>query len=695
MSPEQVRGLAVDHRSDIFSFGAVLYEMLSNKRAFAGSSYADAMSAILKEEPPELSESGRIISPTLDHIVRHCLEKDRDDRFQSAKDIAFALSEASAPTTMTRGVLAVAAPGGRRPMLVAAAIVVVVVSAGVGVLLMRRAPLGSGPAGGAKRMAVLPFENLGAPEDDYFADGMADEIRGRLTSLPGVQVIARASSTPYKKTTKTPSQIAKELGVGYLLTATVRWERAGGTSRVLVSPELIDVSGSGAPTSKWQQPFDAPLTDVFRVQADIAERVAQALDVALGSGEQKGRGQGPTKNLAAYDAFLRGEEASDGMAAFDPPTQRRALAFYEQAVAFDPEFAQAWAQVARARAYLYYSSVPAPDLAKRAREASERAVALAPKRAESYLAVGDQERLVAKDNGRALAQYERAGSLAPGNAQVLTATASAEQSLGRWEAAVEHFREAERLDPRSVQAHLFLGGAFLCLRRYPEALSTIDRGLAMAPANLGLIGLKVQIFLAQGDLTAARAVLKAATTDSNSAALVAYIANFGDLVWVLDDPQERLLLTLPPAAFDDDVGTWGICLAQACALRGDSLCLRSHAEEAARAYEKQLATAPQDAQRRMFHGLALAYLGRKDESVRDGELAVELNPVAKDAVSGPYFQHQLVRIYILVGELEKALDQLEPLLKTPYWLSPSWLRIDPNFDPLRSNPRFQRLASAK
>ena len=155
---------------------------------------------------------------------------------------------------------------------------------------------------------------------------MADEIRGKLTSLPGVQVIARGSSTPYKKTTKTPKQIAEELNARYLLTATVRWEKGGGTSRVHVSPELVDVTRSGAPTSKWQQPFDAAMTDVFQVQSDIATQVAQALGGALGAGEEKRLSERPTQNLAAYDAFLKGEQAVEGMAMNDPPSLRKALA---------------------------------------------------------------------------------------------------------------------------------------------------------------------------------------------------------------------------------------------------------------------------------------------------------------------------------------------------------------------------------
>src|ERR1700682_4601437 len=244
MSPEQVRGLPVDHRSDIFSFGAILYELLSGKKAFQKDTASDTIAAILKEEPPELSESGRNISPALDHIVKHCLEKDRDNRFQSAKDIAFALSEQSS-SPVTSGTQRAAPPTGKGKILIAAAVIVVLAVAGV--FLLRRPHRGGGEAGAMKRLAVLPFGNLGAPEADYFADGIADEIRGKLTSLPGLLIIARGSSTPYKKTTKTPKQVAQELNASYLLTATVRWEKSGGKSRVHVSPELVDVTDSQTP----------------------------------------------------------------------------------------------------------------------------------------------------------------------------------------------------------------------------------------------------------------------------------------------------------------------------------------------------------------------------------------------------------------------------------------------------------------
>jgi TolB-like protein/tetratricopeptide (TPR) repeat protein len=693
MSPEQVRGLPVDHRSDIFSFGAILYEMLTGKKAFSRPTAADTMSAILKEDPQELSESGWKTSPALARIVAHCLEKDRENRFQSASDVAFNLSEQSSPAGTSAGTSGAPSAGiwaGKRPVVIAVAAVLVL--AGAGVLVLRRTPPGVvGTAGGVKRIAVLPFENLGSSEDDYFADGIADEVRAKLTSLPSLQVIARASSTPYKKTTKTPRQIAGELNTPYLLTATVRWEKGGGASRVHVIPELVDVTRPDAPTSRWQQPFDAALTNVFQVQSEIASQVAHSLGVALGAGEEKRLSEKPTQSLAAYDAFLKGEEVWKGLAVGDPPGLRKALGFYEQAVALDPAFAQAWARISWGAAALYGNSVRTPALADRAREAAEKAVALAPGLPEAYLALGNYQRLVLNNSERAMDQYNRGNRVGRTNADLLWATAMTEEALGRWDSALEHFRQANRLDPRSVPAHMRLSQVLLFLRRYPESRAASDKGLAVAPANLQLIENKAMAFLGEGDLPAARAVLHAAPRELEPTTLVAGVANAYDLVWILDDQQRALLLRLTPVAFDEDRAIWALCLLQAAALEVDTQNVQRYAEIAATAFQEQLRSSPDEALRRVFHGLALAYLGRKEEAIREGERGAALLPLARDAATGAYLQHQLARIYIVAGEPEKALDRLEPLLRLPYILSPGWLRIDPNFDPLRKNPRFQKL----
>ena len=688
MSPEQVRGVAVDHRSDLFSFGTVLYEMLSGARPFQRDTVGDTMAAILKEEPSELSSFGRSVSPALDHVVRHILEKDPRNRFQSAKDIGFALSEAS-----RRAIFGGSdqRQGLRTGRLVAITATLAVIAL-AGAILWRRSHGAEPRPAAVKRVVVLPFENLGAPEDDYFTDGIADAVRGKLTGVHGLEVIARSSSISYKKTTKSQQSISDELRARYLLTATVRWQKTGSTSRVQVTPELVEIQEAGPPTSMWQQPFDATLTDVFQVQSDIASRVVQEIGIALQSGERTRLSERPTRNLAAYDAFLKGEAIRGFIdSGF---SERRALGFYEQAVALDPTFADAWAEVA----YLSsdrYSVNPEVDLARRAREAVERTKALAPESSIAYLALGNYELDVSNDPSAALVSYEQGLRLEPGNSELQVGRAVVEANLGRWRVAEGHFRDAERLDPRSTLPIAMLAQALGVMRRYRESRDVLDRGLGFAPKHLYLLELKAMTYLAEGDLSSARKIVGEPLKDVEPTGLVAQVASYSDLVWVLDAEQREILVRLTPSAFDEDRGNWAFCLLQAYALKRDSKNVAIYAEEARKAFEQALRIEPKDpSARRAMLAVALAYLGRKRDAIREGERAVALTPMKQNGfVAGPYSEHQLVRIYILTGEPEKALDHLEALLKLPYWLSPGWLKIDPNFDPIRNHPRFQKLVS--
>ena len=690
MAPEQVEGQRADARSDIFSLGCVLYEMISGRQAFRGDTAAETLGAILKDDPPELGTGAGTVPPALERVVRRCLEKRPEERFQSARDLAFALEALSDSGSVDARTTAAPAPARRWMRGALAAGVLAVVVAGA-ILAWRRgaAPPASRAPAGTKLLAVLPFENLGTPEDEYFADGMTDEVRGKLAALPGLRVVARTSSNQYKRTTKPAAQIASELGVQYLLTATVRWEKhKGGESRVRVSPELVEAATA---TTSWQQPFDAVLSDVFEVQADIAGQVARALDLALGQGERQRLGEKPTSNLAAYEAYLQGTVAAGGFVA-DRLSMRRAIGHYEQAVALDPVFALAWAHLSRAHSFMYEQGVPTPADREGARVAAERALALAPGLPAGHVAQGQYYNSVLRDWPRALEHYAQGRQMAPHDPDLLVASAFAQQHAGRWDEALASLREAQELDPRSARAALNLSFHLMLRRRYAEALAAADRGLALAPQSMDMRINKVTVLLAQGDLAGAQAVIKAAPREVAPTALVAHVATYGDYFWVLDDEQQRLLLRLTPGPFDDDPMSWGLALAQTAALRGDAAKTREYAEAARAAAEAQLRETP-DALRHTLLGLTLAYLGRYAEAVREGERAVALEPLATDAVRAPYLQHQLARIYIRAGETERALDILERLLQVPCELSPGRLRIDPDFAPLKDHPRFKRLVS--
>jgi len=696
MSPEQALGdRSVDARSDVYSLGAVFYEMMAGEPPVTGPSAQAIIAKLLTQKPIKLRVVRETIPLAMEQATEKSLAKTPADRFASAGEFARALSAAPLEPETSFG---------RSRKVWAATAVAVVAFIGAGLWLAAKksdqAPdepqqsvLGTRTGQHvAVRLAVIPFENIGDPSGAYFAEGIAGEIRGKLSALPGLEVIASTSSNQYRRSSKRPRQIAKELGVRYLLVGHVQWDRTTAASggRVRVSPELVDAARG---TTTWQQPFDATLTDVFQVQADIAQQVAEALEVSLGVGERSRLAARPTANLAAYDAYLQGEGTWSGQQASGPLALGRAIGFYERAVALDSGFAQAWAKLAQAQAIFYLNASGVSGDAARARKAAERALALAPDRPEGHEALGVYYRMVEYDIPRAAEHFALALRTAPNDVSLIVNAAETQRAQGHWREAVASARRAAALDPRSMRPAAFLGVSMLWLRRYTEARTALDRACALAPTDIGSRESRAMVDLAQGDLAAARRILAAAPPEVDSIALASYLAFYWDLGWVLDDAHQRLLLRLGPDAFSGSRLTWGLALAQVAALRGDGPRARALADTARRAAEVAVRNSPGDPQHHVLLGVALAYLGHRREAIKHGERAVALLPISADAEAGPYMQHQLARIYILLGEPEKALDQLEPLLKLPYFLSPGWLRIDPTFSPLRGNPRFERLTS--
>ena len=700
MSPEQAAGeRTLDARTDGYSLGAVLYEMLAGEPPFTGPTIQAMLAKRLSEPPPSVRWTRPNVPEAVDQAIRKALAPVAADRFTSSADLARALAPtpdtaahvpAASPTVVTKARVPAHAPRSRSLALIGIGFLL-----GLGALFgwLRQHGGGNGPGGVPSRvrlLAVLPFDNLGGTEEEYFADGVTDEVRGKLASLDGLQVTARSSSNQYKRTSKSPQQIGRELGVDYLLTGTVRWDRGASASQVRVSPELIQVATG---STRWQQPFDAALTDVFTVQADVAGQVAQALGVALGTPQRQALAAPPTRSTPAYDAYLKGEAASRHMASTDPEEMRTAVAFYEQAVAVDSGFVEAWAQLSRAQSLLYFNSTPTPERDRRAREAAERAVRLAPGHFAGHLALGDYYTIIPArfDPDRALREYQAGLRSSPNNADLLGSTALLEIQIGRWDDAVRHLSRARALDPRSAHVGRRLTYTYLRLRRYREAMDAADRALELDSTSVAIIQNKVMIHVAQGDLASAREVIRGAQRRTEPTALATSFGNFFDMYWVLPSDLQELLLRVPPSMYDGDRGVWGMVRAETYHLRGDLARARIYADSARQGYEAVLRTTPNDAQRHVFLGLSLAYLGRRSEAIAEGEKGVAMLPIDQDTFTGPYLQHQLVRIYLLVGEREKALDRLEPLLRMPYYLSPGWLKLDPTFDPVRDDPRFRRL----
>jgi len=705
MSPEQARGDRLDARSDLFSLGVVLYEMATGRLPFPGESTAELFKSILADTPAPPSHANPEVPVRLDDVILKCLEKDPTLRYQTAAGARVDLKRllrdrgvssgsavrAGFPVAERLSLKGKSSLGARLGVAVgiAAAVVAAILLA---LWLAQGRTAKEGPAAVAaseKRIAVLPFENLGAAEDGYFADGMTDEVRSKLSGVPGLAVIARASSNLYKATTKAPGEIAQELGVTHLLTATVRWQKSGASNRIRLLPELVEIAGGGAPTTRWQETFDAELADVFEVQGRIAAEVAKALELALGATQANSLEERPTSNLAAYDAYLKGREISDR--GWDVLNQRQAATQFEQAVALDPGFALAWARLSLTRSLLYQAGVPAPEIGKAALSAAEKAFAISPRLAEAHFALGVFHRMVTRDRAQAVEVFRRGLEIAPDNVDLLRNLGYAESERGRHEGALAVMRRAASLDPQSWADQHSLSRTLLMLDRPREAREAADRGLALNPVQLDLILRKVQTYVQEGDLAGARAVIARMPKEVEPAAFVAYSAVY-DLPWVLDASQRDLLLRLTPGAFGDDRATWANALASEYWRRAKPAEARQFAEEARKEYLEKLEEIPDDPGLHASLGAILALLGQSEEAVREGERAVVLAPDPREGTGALY---NLALVHTRLGNSETAIDMLERLLEAPNMMTPGWLRVDSNFDPLRGNPRFEKLAAGE
>ena len=543
---------------------------------------------------------------------------------------------------------------------------------------------------------MLPFENLGDSADAYFADGVTDEVRGKLTQVPGLEVIARGSSSQYRGTTKRPAEIARELGVDYLLTGTVRWEKARGRREPGAGEPG---AGGGAPGAVRAHPlgqqFDAALTDVFQVQADIADQVADALDVALADSVRAGLAARPTANLEAYDAFLKGEAASASMtrhgsaerlagAAVLPARRGRSTRAFCRP---GPELSQSYSAQ-------YANVAPTAELAAQAAAAAERARRLGPSRPESYLAQGTYERLVLKDNAASTGEpSRRASKLAPSNVVMIVAMSGHRADGGQLGRRAGPHRAGSGARPAighdATRRALFL----LYLRRYPEAEIAHRRAESLAPTSLTIIHQGAMLALAQGDRARAERIARTPPPGVDPMELAYTFARFEELgVAAGRRAAAPAARRWAPTSTREiaATGDWSTPSSTPC---GESR--RSRGPTPTRPgspTRRPSATAPDDGQ---LHALLRPEPGlpgpSRTKRIREGERGVELRPIEKDAYFGPYVQLLLARVHMMVGSKDKAVELLEPLVEVPNNLSKAWLRVDPTFDPLRSHPRFQAL----
>jgi TolB-like protein/Tfp pilus assembly protein PilF len=596
MSPEQVSGLPADARSDIFSLGCMLHEMVTGSRPFSGRTGAETLAAILRDEPAEPTRSGTPMPADLAGVIRHCLEKRPDHRFQTARDLTFALKAILAGTPATAPPLAPVARGKRRLVTIA---VGAVIALGAVLLVVTGGLRGRG--GAVHSVAVLPLQNLsGDPAQDYFVDGMTEELIGNLAKVQSLRVISRTSVMQYKGTKKALPQIARELNVGSVVEGSVL--RSG--ERVRINVQLVQADTGHA---LWSESYEKDLTDVLAVQAEAARAIVGEIKVRLTPEEGKRLAKVRPVDPEAYDAYLKGRFYWSKFTGDDYQT---AIGFFQKAIEKDPTYAPAYAGLAHAyRAMAFEGLIPPGEGMPRAESAARKAQALDDTLAEVHFALG-MNRLAKWDHATCLDELRKALSASPHDAVIRRFYSQALSRMSRWEEAIAEGRHAQELDPLSVETNRALGSVFYWAGRNEEAFNQYRKTIELDPKDARLHGHLADVY-------ARKSMYPEAIAE-----------------------QQKYL-----------------------SLSGD--------EEAAQDLGRDFASSGYHAAMKALYGKTLAFL----------------EEAAKYAYVSPV--HFAV-LHAQLGEndqafawLEKAFEERQP------WLGQ--LKVDPQFEPLRSDPRFGEL----
>jgi Predicted integral membrane protein len=590
------------------------------------------------------------------------------------------------------------APANRRRYLIAAmAIGALILLAAIALLFKSgRNETGSATSPASipeKSIAVLPFENLSDDKSNaYFTDGIQDEILTRLSKIAALKVISRTSTTKYKSAPDSLRDIGKQLGVANVLEGSVQKI----ANAVHVNVQLIRAATD---EHLWAESYNRKLDDVFGVEAEVASAIADQLNTKLSGAEQKAVAEKPTQNAAAYDAYLRGLNIEHNNYNYDAYVQ--AEHNYRRAVELDPNFALAWARLAILRSFLNFNAIDLSTYtADSVKQAADRAMALAPDAGESWIAQGSYRYRILRDFNSALAAYEEARKRMPNNALVYEYLGFILRRLGRWQEAETNYKKAIELDPRDVQLLSAVGNEFyMYLRRFDDALASSDRALQIAPDAAGVHANKAVVLQTAGRLDEARQELALVPDEVLDDWVVAaritqamYERRFGDVINVV----ERKLNSLPAnQPFDSFANAFLVQMGQCQEWLGQHEAARQTFERAVR----EIKPTPDTVVRPDANGtpsiLAQAYAGLNEKENALQQAGQAVKDYEGDAINQPQAEVQLAQIQTRFGDIDSAIAALPHLLEVPAGVTVANLKFDPLWDPLRKDPRFQKLCAGK
>ncbi|MEY2600761.1 MAG: hypothetical protein QOJ36_80 [Verrucomicrobiota bacterium] len=551
-----------------------------------------------------------------------------------------------------------------------------------------------------KSIAVLPFENRSEDKANaYFADGIQDEILTRLAKIADLKVISRTSTQHYKSAPENLREIATQLGVAHIVEGSV--QKNGDAVRVNV--QLIKAVND---SHLWADTFDRKLTDIFSVESEVAKAIADQLRAKLTGQEEQVIAAKPTDNPEAYDAYLRGLAYTLKTTATGAADSIATQKYLREAVRLDPKFALAWALLSfvDARGYIAANLQPTAALREETRQAAETALTLQPNLGEAILAKGYYHYACLKDYDSAVCYFEQARQFLPNSSRIPESLANVARRQAQWDQSETYFKEAERLDPRNVNLLIQHAATYTQLRRFPEALRTLDQILDIAPDDVTTVVYKASIAQADGDLPRASALLAPllptpndriawrirtyqAILERHPAEIIPRLKE----IWANPDPAAGYI--------NPELRFW---LGWAQEIAGDHAGAQNTWREVRSEQESFLKEQPENS--RLMGDLALTDMGLRDKAAAFEliERAMALTPIEKDAAAGPAYIDILARVAAQLKEPDRAIAALQKLvsiqggsyLSYPAPLTPALLRLDPMFDPLRNDPRFQKLVAS-
>jgi serine/threonine protein kinase len=697
MSPEQACGGQVDKSTDIWSLGVVLYEMVTGHAPFTGDTPGEAMSAILEREPTPPTRYIARAPAELQQIISKTLRKDREERYHSAHELLEALKDLRHKLEFGAELeRATAAPSWLRWTRSPTALVLVLLMSALALALPfywhRNLPT-SLPH--EKSIAVLPFENLSKDEENaFFASGVQDEILTNLAKIADLKVISRTSVMKYKSDLeRNLREIARTLGVSYVVEGSV--QRAG--ERVRVSAQLIDARND---THVWAEHYDRNFADIFAIQSEIAERIADQLRAKLSTEEKAAIAERPTADLVAYALYTKANEIDwDDWEGAEKPLTRK-VELLEKATQRDPNFALAYCTLAKTHCKLFQvTGAESTSLSRAhlefAKRAADAALRVRPDLGEAHLELA-RSYFLAGDFERARDELTVARRKLPNNSEALYVAARIDRRQNRWDASLANLHKASELDPRNSEIAYFLGQTYFEMRRYSEAEQLIAKEAASSRLQDPWTQLRLaELKLAEGDPVVAQALLEQVPLEFSPSEHI-WDIRFKAALYLRDYDAANRMIAATPARFADRFPFRWITSADGlvAVARGDKQKAQSIFLDARKRLDAMWGTKVKDDLYFELIAQLDAGLGRKEEAIREAQRAIELQPIAKDSLQGPSSVFTLALVYAWTGERHRALEQLEIVATIPAGPSYGDLKFNPCWDSLRGDPRFDKIVAA-